>query len=53
MGLEQNVDDVAVLIDGPPEVLTLATNRHKEFVEIATCRRLAGHDAEAAMRTRG
>jgi hypothetical protein len=23
VGLEQNVDDVAVLIDGPPEVLTL------------------------------
>jgi hypothetical protein len=34
VGLEQNVDDFAVLIDGPPEVLTLATNRHKEFVQM-------------------
>ena len=33
-GLEQDVDDLAVLVDGPPEVLTLATNRHKEFVQM-------------------
>ena len=33
-GLEQDVDDIAVLVDGPPEVLTLATNRHEEFVEM-------------------
>jgi len=32
--LEQDVDDLAVLVDGPPEVLTLTTNRHEEFVEM-------------------
>src|ERR1700682_5004907 len=32
--LEQDVDDLAVLVDGPPETLTLATNRHEEFVEM-------------------
>ena len=32
--LEQDVDDLAVLVDGAPEVLTLATNRHEEFVEM-------------------
>ena len=33
-GLEQDVDDLAVLVDGPPEVLTLATNRHEQFLEM-------------------
>ena len=33
-GLEQDVDDVAVLVDGSPEVLTLTANRHEEFVEM-------------------
>src|SRR6202521_582651 len=33
-GLEQDVDHLGVLVDGPPEVLTLATNRHEEFVEM-------------------
>jgi hypothetical protein len=32
--LEEDVDDLAVLVDGRPEVLTLATNRHEEFVEM-------------------
>jgi hypothetical protein len=32
--LQQDVDDLAVLVDGPPEVLTLATNGHEEFVEM-------------------
>jgi hypothetical protein len=32
--LEQDVDGLAVLVDGPPEVLTLTTNRHEEFVEM-------------------
>ena len=34
VGLEQKVDDFAVLIDGPPEVLTQATNRHNEFFQV-------------------
>jgi hypothetical protein len=33
-GLGQDVDDLGVLVDGPPKVLTLATNRHGEFVEM-------------------
>ena len=32
--LEQDVNDLAVLVDGPPEVLTLATNGHEELVEM-------------------
>ena len=32
--LEQDVDDLAVLVDGPPEVLTPATNCHEELVEM-------------------
>jgi hypothetical protein len=32
--LEQDVDDLALWVDGPPEVLTLATNRHEKFVEM-------------------
>src|SRR5260221_13175215 len=32
--LEQDVDDLAVLVDRQPEVLTLATNRHEELVEM-------------------
>ena len=33
-GLKQNVDDLAVLVDGPPEILTLTANGHEEFVQI-------------------
>ena len=33
-GLEQDVDDFALLIDRPPEVLTLASNGHEEFVQM-------------------
>ncbi len=33
-GLEEDVDDLALLVDGPPEVLTLAANRHEEFVQM-------------------
>jgi hypothetical protein len=32
-GLEQDVDDLAVLVDVPPEVLTPASNDHEEFVQ--------------------
>jgi hypothetical protein len=32
--LEQDVDDLAVLVDGPPEVLALPANGHEEFVEM-------------------
>jgi hypothetical protein len=31
-GLLQDVDDIAVLVHGAPEVLTAAANRHEEFV---------------------
>ena len=33
-GLEQDVDDLAVLVDGPPEILTPAANGHEEFVQM-------------------
>jgi hypothetical protein len=33
-GLEQDVDDLAILVDGPPEVLTPASNGHEEFVQM-------------------
>jgi CheY-like chemotaxis protein len=33
-GLEQDVDDLAILVDSPPEILTLAANRHEEFVQM-------------------
>jgi hypothetical protein len=33
-GLEQDVDDIALLVHGAPEVLTLAANRHEEFVQM-------------------
>jgi hypothetical protein len=33
-GLEQDVDDLAVLVDGPPEVLTLAADCHEELVQM-------------------
>jgi len=33
-GLEQDVDDIAVLVDGPPEVLTLTANGYEEFVQM-------------------
>ena len=32
--LEQDVDDLAILVDGPPEVMTLAADRHDEFVQM-------------------
>ena len=38
-GLEQDVDNLAVLVDGPPEVLTLTPNGHEEFVQMP---RIAG-----------
>ncbi len=33
-GLDEDVDDVAVLVDGPPQILPSALNSHEEFVEI-------------------
>jgi hypothetical protein len=33
-GLEQDVEDFAVLVDSPPEVQTPAANRHEEFVKM-------------------
>jgi hypothetical protein len=33
-GLEQDVDDLAVLVDGSPEVVALTANGHEEFVEM-------------------
>jgi hypothetical protein len=33
-GLEQDVDDIALLAHGAPGVLTLAANRHEEFVQM-------------------
>ena len=33
-GLEQDVDDLAILVDGAPEVLTLAADRREEFVQM-------------------
>jgi hypothetical protein len=32
--LEQDVDDIAVLVDGPPAVLTLTANSYQEFVQM-------------------
>jgi hypothetical protein len=34
MRLEQDVDDLAVLVDGPPEILTPTPNGHEEFVQM-------------------
>jgi hypothetical protein len=33
-GLEQDVDHIAVLVDGAPEVLALPPDGHKEFVQM-------------------
>ena len=33
-GLEQDVDDLAILVDGSPEILTPAANGHEEFVQM-------------------
>jgi hypothetical protein len=33
-GLEQDIDDHTVLVDGPPEVLTPTANRHEELVQV-------------------
>ncbi len=32
--LEQDVDDLAILVDGSPEILTPAANGHEEFVQM-------------------
>jgi hypothetical protein len=32
--LHENVDDIAVLIDGPPEILPLTLDRHEELVQM-------------------
>ena len=32
--LQQDVDDLAVLVDGPPEVLALAADGHEQFVQM-------------------
>ena len=42
MRLHENVEDVAILIDSPPEILPLTLDRHKELVQVpgvaqATC----------------
>ena len=33
-GLKQVVDDIPVLVNGAPEILALAANRHEEFVQM-------------------
>ena len=33
-GLKQDVDDLAILVDGPPDVLTVAADRDEEFVQM-------------------
>jgi hypothetical protein len=33
-GLEQDVDDLTVLVDGPPKILTLTADGHEEFVQM-------------------
>ena len=32
--LDQNVDDVAVLVHGPPQILPLPLDGHEEFVQV-------------------
>ena len=32
--LDQDVEDVAVLVDGPPRLLTTAVDRHEHLVEV-------------------
>jgi len=34
VGLEEDVEDVAVLVHGSPDVLPLAADSHEEFVEV-------------------
>jgi len=34
MGLHEDVDDVAVLINGPPPVLPLTVDLHEDFVQM-------------------
>jgi hypothetical protein len=34
VGLQQDVDDVPVLVDGAPEVLALTANRDEQLVEM-------------------
>jgi hypothetical protein len=31
--LEQNVNDIVVLVDGAPQIISLATHRHEDFVQ--------------------
>ena len=46
-GLEQDVDHVAVLVDGAPEVLALPANGHEEFVQVPSVAHGASAMAEA------
>jgi hypothetical protein len=32
--LDEDVEDVAVLVDGPPQILTTAVDRHEHLVEV-------------------
>ena len=44
-GLDQDVQDIAVLVDGPPQVLPLAVDREEDLVEVP---RVAGPGPAAA-----
>ena len=32
--LDEDIDDISVLVDSPPEILPLALDRHKELVQV-------------------
>ena len=46
--LRQDIDDLALLVDGPPEVLALAADRHEQFIEMPGVADRAGAPAEAS-----
>ena len=34
MGLDENIDHVAILVDSPPQILSLTLDRHEQFVQV-------------------
>jgi len=34
MGLDENIDHVAILVDSPPQILSLTLDLHEQFVQV-------------------
>ena len=34
MGLDENIDYVTILVDSPPQILSLTLDRHEQFVQV-------------------